>query len=213
MIEMTRERELECVISDLSAECREQRSEITALKADAASAWDKCEERRIEIASLKAQLEFEKREHIDMQKYTLSLEKKLAEREAEIDSFKESMKAAGAHMRKQSEDLAEREAEIAKLRGLLPTELPNSFISFGKYYSEASTKFAPANDPMSKFKRKWFLECAEALSTPPSSSYLEQWEKDRYQVVAIVGELSAQTRSEVIRKDIAIGAYLYARKD
>jgi hypothetical protein len=66
---------------------------------------------------------------------------------------------------------------------------------------------------MSKFKRKWFLECAEALSTPPSSSYLEQWEKDRYQVVAIVGELSAQTRSEVIRKDIAIGAYLYARKD
>jgi hypothetical protein len=29
---MTRERELECVISDLSAECREQRDEIASLK-------------------------------------------------------------------------------------------------------------------------------------------------------------------------------------
>jgi hypothetical protein len=33
---MTREKELECVISDLSAECREQRDEITALKAQLA---------------------------------------------------------------------------------------------------------------------------------------------------------------------------------
>jgi septal ring factor EnvC (AmiA/AmiB activator) len=33
---MTREKELECVISDLSAECREQRDEIASLKAQLA---------------------------------------------------------------------------------------------------------------------------------------------------------------------------------
>lgn len=98
--------------------------------------------------------------------------------------------------------LAEREAECLKLRELLPKRIPNGFISFGKYCSEANSKFAPASDPMSKFKHKWFLDCEEALSTSPSTTYLEQWERDHFEFVQICEVYTEHN-----------GKMLYARKD
>lgn len=58
-------------------------------------------------------------------------------------------------------------AQVVQMRELLPKELPGGFIGLGKHYSENVSKFLPPNDPMSKFKYKWFLEC-QAIDTKPA---------------------------------------------
>lgn len=63
--------------------------------------------------------------------------------------------------------LAEREAEIAKIREALE-EFPTSFHILPK---NESCKCSQCNALRIK---------QEALSTPPSTSYLEQWEKEKY---------------------------------
>lgn len=59
------------------------------------------------------------------------------------------------------------------LRELLPKVLPNDFISFGKYYAEASSKFMNESDPMSKFKGRYLAECEAALAQPSDDSALK----------------------------------------
>jgi len=54
-------------------------------------------------------------------------------------------------------------ALLREMASLLPQETPGSFIGMGKYYSEHMYKFAPPSDSMSKFKIKWFMDCAQAL--------------------------------------------------
>jgi hypothetical protein len=70
-------------------------------------------------------------------------------------------------------ELAAAQAHIAQLRELLPHELPNNFIGMGKHYAEQAVKFAPPSDSMSKFKRKWFADCAEALAIPTDTATLD----------------------------------------
>lgn len=68
--------------------------------------------------------------------------------------------------------IAEREAECLKLREALfaSDELLRNLENSGNFYGLCVME---ANQ--------------EALSTPPSTSYLEQWEKNRYQVVGYFG--------------------------
>jgi hypothetical protein len=54
-------------------------------------------------------------------------------------------------------------ALVREMANLLPQDTNGSFIGMGKYYSEHMHKFAPPSDSMSKFKVKWFMDCAQAL--------------------------------------------------
>ena len=58
--------------------------------------------------------------------------------------------------------LDELEQQRDELLELLPKELPDNFIGFGKNYAEHCTKFAPLYDDMSKFRRKWVEDCLKA---------------------------------------------------
>jgi hypothetical protein len=88
-------------------------------------------------------------------------------------------------------DLAEKEAECLKLRGVLKTVRDN------------------APEPYCAITRAVDTQVREALSTPPSSIYLEQWEKERYQSVCEVGtDVFAD-----IYMTLPVGTKLYARKD
>jgi hypothetical protein len=95
--------------------------------------------------------------------------------------------------------LAEREAEIAKLREVLETV-------------EANTP-----DPYCAITRAVDAQVRKALSTPQSSSYLEQWEKEKYgePVCEAIDKQGASTRWWWTDEGLALpkGSKLYARKD
>jgi hypothetical protein len=89
----------------------------------------------------------------------LSLRVALAERGNKIIFLDALLAGDGALITGLKNDLAEREAEIAKLR--------NWWEQIADVYS---------NEP----KGLAYVAAQEALSTPPSTSYLEQWEKEKY---------------------------------
>jgi hypothetical protein len=100
-------------------------------------------------------------------------------------------------------DLAEREAEIAKLRDYLH-EL--ACLGNGDIYGNSIGNCL----------------AREALSTPPSTSYLEQWEKEKYgEPVAWIRFRSdgcyegpiMDSQIEDVRKHSGVWKPLYARKD
>lgn len=90
-------------------------------------------------------------------------------------------------------ELAEREAEIVKLRAAADT------------HCKAMEDHGYTN-----------LALRKALSTPPSTNYLEQWEKNRYQVVGYFGYEKVHgldVRSFSDHQCKLHNALLYARKD
>ena len=90
------------------------------------------------------------------------------ELQASYDFTKEQIKEL-EHLRA---DLAEREAELVKLRAeLAEREAENLHLRGVLVSTDEYLKFY--SHPASKL-------VAEALSTPPSTSYLEQWEKSKY---------------------------------
>lgn len=102
---------------------------------------------------------------------------------------------------------AEREAEIVKLRDAL-SDLSSCVVGVieGDYWPDSFT-LQPAN---------------KALSTPPSTSYLEQWERERYEVAAwmqisveegINEAFPRKTKPEKFNADWWKFEPLYARKD
>jgi len=92
-------------------------------------------------------------------------------------------------------DLAEREAGIARLRGYLHKL---ACLGNGDIYGNSVGNCL----------------AQEALSTPPSTSYLEQWEKDRYQVVAKVDKDDDNQWADILDDvSVKVSQPLYARKD
>ena len=62
-------------------------------------------------------------------------------------------------------DVAAKQSAALKLaRELLPSRIPNGFVSFGKCYSEQEDLFADPYNKMSKFKRDYLTRCEEALA-------------------------------------------------
>jgi hypothetical protein len=94
-------------------------------------------------------------------------------------------------------DLAEREAECLKLRKASQNLL------------DAYLRGSAATEVKAEKAMK------EALSTPQSSSYLEQWEKDHYVQVAQLGDLKGTTwtYAKLTLGDALNDTPLYARKE
>jgi hypothetical protein len=89
--------------------------------------------------------------------------------------------------------LAEREAEIAVLREVLETVKAN------------------APEPYCAITRAVDYQVQEALSTPQSSSYLEQWEKDRF--VQVAHAVGVGDWTYTVSHTLHVGTPLYARKE
>lgn len=88
-----------------------------------------------------------------------SLKKQLEDFSPEMTELRDACLLAQAQ-------LAEREAECLKLRNVLKTVMAN------------------APEPYCAITRAVDVQVREALSTPQSTTYLEQWEKERYEVTA-----------------------------
>lgn len=51
-----------------------------------------------------------------------------------------------------------------ELLALVPQRTAGGFVAFGKYYAEQELVFAPPNDTMAKFKRKYLDQCEAAIA-------------------------------------------------
>lgn len=127
-------------------------------------------------------------EHLFMAGYNHALEE-LAAANAEIARFNASPTVECCRQMIENQavkenqelfnQLAAANLVIEQMRELLPHELPGSFIAFGKNYAEASAKFAPQSDPMSKFKIRWFNDCVRAATLQPSTDALKARDRKR----------------------------------
>jgi Mg2+ and Co2+ transporter CorA len=131
--------------------------------------------------------------------YMEELEKEIAELKTQLERVQNSDDHNFDRWQKCQEQLAERETEIATYREVLETVKANT------------------PEPYCAITRAVDYQVQKALSTPPSTCYLEQWEKDRF---VQVGEVKKYIGS---LKDMAIivwsgaqpeeGTPLYTRKE
>ena len=61
-------------------------------------------------------------------------------------------------------DMSKQSAALKLARELLPSRIPNGFVSFGKFFAEQEDLFADPYNKMSKFKRDYLTRCEEALA-------------------------------------------------
>ena len=129
------------------------------------------------------------------------LEHDLADKDNKIEFLEGLLAGDGALITGLKNDQAEQEAEIVKIRRIaepLLTELMD---------------IVAANGADSRSMPDEYVEAALALSTPPSTTYLDQWEKDRYQVVANKKEWGVCEFAQPTYGELPPNTPLYARKD